>query len=392
MNKLTQLLLVIVLTFAGLSIIRADGTDNVSIVNPLYQLTAKNIQIQDFLDAGSNIMTFDIYIYHTNEDQSGPFEFAAGQYYFDFNQEIANGGNLTYSIIPNSSDFTNPDAVPINPSVTGGILRLDRNPNLVPGQGPIIATSFPGTRVVKVQLQTTAPSFSLRNLNLRWRSWVSGIPLTMVYAFIGGVSTDITLDGTLVIDSNNIFLPVNLANFTSVTDRNNVNLNWSTTSEENNSGFNIERSLNNNQWSLVGYVKGNGTSTSPKSYSFTDKNLNSGVYKYRLKQIDYNGNFQYYNLQNEVNIGVPGEFSLKQNYPNPFNPVTKIDFDMPKDGFVSLKIFDMNGKEVKTLVNEFKNSGYYSIDLDASALPSGTYFYKFESGNFGSTRKLVLLK
>ena len=187
-------------------------------------------------------------------------------------------------------------------------------------------------------------------------------------------------------------LPVELASFVSVITNNNVTLNWSTASETNNSGFDIERSIVNGQWSMVGNVVGNGTTTSPKNYSFTDRNLNSGNYNYRLKQIDYNGNFEYFTLSNEVVIGVPVNFELSQNYPNPFNPSTKIDFQLPKDGKVNISVYDNSGKEVMTIVNEFKTAGYYSVNLNASSLSSGVYFYKINSDNYSSVKKMMLVK
>ncbi len=111
-----------------------------------------------------------------------------------------------------------------------------------------------------------------------------------------------------------------------------------------------------------------------------------------MKQIDFNGNFEYFNLNNEVVIGVPSSYGLSQNYPNPFNPSTKIEFQIPSDGNVSVKIFDMSGKEVSSLLNEFKSAGYYSIDFNASALSSGTYFYAITSNSFTATKKMVLMK
>ncbi len=187
-------------------------------------------------------------------------------------------------------------------------------------------------------------------------------------------------------------LPVELASFASIITNNNVTLNWSTASETNNSGFDIERSITNGQWSVVGNVVGNGTTTSPKNYSFTDRNLNSGIYNYRLKQIDYNGNFEYFNLSNEVIVGVPRSFELSQNYPNPFNPSTKIDFQLTIDGNVNISVYDNSGKEVMTIVNEFKTAGYYSVNLNASSLSSGVYFYKITSDNFSSVKKMMLIK
>ncbi len=187
-------------------------------------------------------------------------------------------------------------------------------------------------------------------------------------------------------------LPVELAAFTSIINRNNVTLNWSTVSETNNKGFEIERAKLNVDWSKVGYVNGNGNSTIQSNYTFTDRNVEKGGYFYRLKQIDYNGSFKYYNLSNEVNIGIPSSYNMSQNYPNPFNPSTKVDFDLPFDGKVSLVLFDMSGKTIGTLVNEFKPAGYYSVHFDASGLSSGMYLYRISAGNFEVTKKMMLVK
>ncbi|MEO8666577.1 MAG: hypothetical protein ABI462_13880, partial [Ignavibacteria bacterium] len=135
-------------------------------------------------------------------------------------------------------------------------------------------------------------------------------------------------------------LPVKLASFTSIVSRNTVRLNWTTTSETNNARFEIERSAVSQDWSKVGTVGGNGTVTNPTSYSFTDRNLSTGSYSYRLKQVDFNGSFEYYNLNNEVVIGAPTGFELSQNYPNPFNPSTNIEFGLPEAGNVSIKVYD----------------------------------------------------
>ncbi|MBK9406341.1 MAG: T9SS type A sorting domain-containing protein [Ignavibacteria bacterium] len=190
-------------------------------------------------------------------------------------------------------------------------------------------------------------------------------------------------------------LPVELSSFTSAVSGRDVSLNWSTASEENNARFEIERSSTENNWTKVGSVNGNGTTTNPHSYSFTDRGLASGNYSFRLKQIDFNGNFQYYNLSNEVVIGTPDNFSLTQNYPNPFNPSTKISYSIPSEGKVSLSIFDMTGKEVKSLVNSVQTAGYYSVSFDGSSLASGVYYYRVTvtgQNNFVATRKMLLVK
>lgn len=188
-------------------------------------------------------------------------------------------------------------------------------------------------------------------------------------------------------------LPVELSSFTSVINSRNVTLNWSTSSEINNSGFDIERKVSTNEtWSKVGNVTGNGTTNETRSYSFTDKDLSAGQYSYRLKQVDFNGNFEYFNLSNEVVIAAPDEYSLNQNYPNPFNPSTKISFQIPVDGAVSLKIFDISGKEVLELVNGNLNAGFHTINFNATGLTSGVYFYKLSAGNFTKVMKMSLIK
>ncbi len=202
---------------------------------------------------------------------------------------------------------------------------------------------------------------------------------------------------TSVMKFEDMPLPVELNSFTSSAEQRSVTLNWTTATETNNSGFDIERAADNGQltidnWIMIGNVSGNGTSPISHSYSFTDRNLTSGKYRYRLKQIDYNGNFEYFNLSNEILIGVPEKFELSQNYPNPFNPTTNLEFGISDLGFVSLKVFNASGKEVAILVNEVKPAGYYSISFDGANLSSGIYFYTLEANNFSITRKMLLVK
>jgi hypothetical protein len=188
-------------------------------------------------------------------------------------------------------------------------------------------------------------------------------------------------------------LPVELLTFTSTVSDKNVMLNWSTGSEINNSGFEVQRKTGNADWTKIGFVNGNGTSNKQNNYSYSDNNLQSGKYKYRLKQLDYNGNFEYYNLANEISIGVPSTFAFKQNYPNPFNPSTKIEFNLPVNGNVTLKIYDVTGKEVARLINnEFRNAGNYFVDFNGSSLASGVYFYKLEAGSYTGIKKMMLVK
>ncbi|MBS1494921.1 MAG: T9SS type A sorting domain-containing protein [Bacteroidetes bacterium] len=192
-------------------------------------------------------------------------------------------------------------------------------------------------------------------------------------------------------------LPVELSSFNSSTDKNNVTLSWATETEVNNSGFEIERKLSSDtSWKKINFVNGAGNSHTTKTYKYEDRNLATGKYKYRLKQIDFNGNYTYFNLQNEINVGLPVKFNLSQNYPNPFNPTTKINYDLPFDSKVQIKIFDMTGREVYQLVNESLTAGYYRAQFNGSAFASGTYFYQIvaNGGNqsFTKTMKMVLVK
>ena len=206
----------------------------------------------------------------------------------------------------------------------------------------------------------------------------------------------------------NSVIPVELTSFTSSVIENDVTLSWQTATETNNQGFQIERRKTQDErsedWNSIGFVNGNGTTTEPQSYSFADKNLEAGRYQYRLKQIDFDGTFEYSNVI-EVEIVGPLKFSLEQNYPNPFNPSTKIKYTIPTSpssspfakgrnevGFVTLKVYDVLGKEIVTLVNEEKPSGHYEINFDASNLASGIYYYQLRAGEFVETKKMTLLK
>ncbi|MCX6163849.1 MAG: T9SS type A sorting domain-containing protein, partial [Ignavibacteriae bacterium] len=190
-------------------------------------------------------------------------------------------------------------------------------------------------------------------------------------------------------------MPVKLFSFSYYVSGRNTTLKWVTSEELNNSGFEVYRisdAQNQNIWQKLGFVKGKGTTNTFTHYSFEDKNLNTGKYCYRIKQIDYNGNYEYFNLEGKVEITSPVKFNLSQNYPNPFNPSTKISYALPDNGYVTLKIYDMLGKEVATLVNENKNAGYYDVSFSNTQLSAGVYFYKLNVNDFTSVKKMVFVK
>jgi len=187
------------------------------------------------------------------------------------------------------------------------------------------------------------------------------------------------------------YVPVELTSFTANYFGNAVELNWSTSTETNNLGFAVERKTTNTDWSEIGFVSGNGTTTEPNFYSYSDNSLSSDKYYYRLKQQDFDGSFEYSNII-EIDVTTVSEFVLKQNYPNPFNPSTTIEFNIPEQGLVNLSVYNLLGEKVATLVNTQMESGAHKVDFNASVLASGIYLVKMTSGNFSDVIKINLLK
>ncbi len=186
-------------------------------------------------------------------------------------------------------------------------------------------------------------------------------------------------------------LPVELTSFNaSAISANQVKLSWSTATEKNNSGFVVERSVDNKAFNQIGFVKGNGTVSEISNYSFVDKTT-AADYFYRLKQVDMDGSYNYSKVI-EVNLAANLTFSLAQNFPNPFNPSTTIKYSIAKAGFTKLTVYNSLGQAVKVLVNEVKTPGEYNITFDASHLSSGLYFYKLETDGFVKTNKMLLVK
>ena len=189
-------------------------------------------------------------------------------------------------------------------------------------------------------------------------------------------------------------LPVELTSFNSFVHGSDVELKWSTSMEINNSHFEIERKSVPGIWKSVGLVSGSGTVNFPTDYDFKDRNVAIGNYRYRLKQVDYNGNYEYFDLQQLVTVGIPVRFELGQNYPNPFNPSTKIYYKLHTSDFTTLKVFDMTGKQIAVLVNKRQEAGTYEVNFSASqfGLTAGVYVYKLDSGGFSITKKMVVLE
>ncbi len=197
--------------------------------------------------------------------------------------------------------------------------------------------------------------------------------------------------GLILEFTDTAYVPVELIFFKSKIENNNIILTWQTASELNNKGFYIEKSSDKKTWFNIGYVVGKGTTTEFNSYSYADEKTESGIQYYKLKQVDYNGNYEYSNiLKVSLTTSIRGE--LLQNYPNPFNSSTIINYSIPNKSLVTLRIFNSLGQNIKTLINETKEEGEYKIKFDARDLPSGVYFYRINAGEFSQIKKMIIIK
>jgi len=192
------------------------------------------------------------------------------------------------------------------------------------------------------------------------------------------------------------FVPVELTSFSASVIDGRIELSWSTATELNNLGFDIEQSFDNENFNKIGFAPGFGTTTETKAYNFIVEDLVSGFQYYRLKQIDFDGTETIYNSV-EVEGPLPGEFALFQNHPNPFNPSTKISFTLPVEANVKIRLFNMLGQEVGEIVNSDFQPGTHKVDFNAEGLSSGAYIYTIESKgfdgrSFSSNKKMILLR
>jgi len=189
---------------------------------------------------------------------------------------------------------------------------------------------------------------------------------------------------------------VELTSFTGKVVNGKIMLNWRTATETNNQGFDVESSTDNKSFQKIGFTPGYGTSTQSHSYSYSLDMTNSDKQYFRLKQVDFSGEYEYSNVV-EVSSPLPSSYSISQNYPNPFNPATRIDFEVPADAKVKITVYNALGQKITDLVNRQYAAGRYDVNFLAGNLSSGLYFYVIEArGNDGSsfvtTRKMMLMK
>lgn len=268
------------------------------------------------------------------------------------------------------------------------IIAYDKDDYFLPIDGEVYTNDTnlgDGSAVVNTNSTT---SYTFENLVNLEEYYFTVIP------FNGeGTQINYKINGTLPRAINIQAVPVELTSFSANINENLVTVNWITASEKNNSGFEVERrSFNDvNNWDNLGFVEGSGTTTETNSYSFNDKLSTPGKYCYRIKQLDFDGAFNY---SNEVVVEYvsPNSFRLNQNYPNPFNPSTKISFQLADDSQVSIKVYNVLGQLVSTLLDENLAAGSYEREFNAANFNSGVYFYKMETENFSDVKKMILAK
>lgn len=249
-----------------------------------------------------------------------------------------------------------------------------------------IGWMFSGTQTVSYDCSFLAGQ---RNVAFRFILYVSGLFGSL------GYQDGFLVDDFKIMGPPNDDIPVEVTSFNADVNDASVQLNWVTATEINNNGFEIQRATitegNYSAWEKVGFVKGTGNSTEPMSYTFSDDQFSGSTqYAYRLKQIDYDGSFEYSEVV-EVEV-TPIQYTLEQNYPNPFNPATTIKFSLPVAENVTITVYNQIGEVVKELVNQEFEAGHHKVSFNANDLASGMYIYTINAGDYSQSRKMILMK
>ncbi len=246
-----------------------------------------------------------------------------------------------------------------------------------------------GTKIVTIILKGIANSTG--SANLQWQ--LAGDFRQIISTFDNNLSQHEITEAATFVEPTAAPLPVELSAFNAYLQKDNVLLNWTTATEINNYGFDVERKeINDNDWLKLAFIKGSGNSNSVKQYSYRDNKISNGKYYYRLKQIDSDGKYEFSKtIEVEAN-NTPSNFELMQNYPNPFNPDTHIKFTVPEKTFINISIYNTLGEKVSEVVNDIYETGTYEKIFRANNLSSGTYLAVLKSGSRILTQKMTLLK
>lgn len=346
------------------------------------------LSIRNEAQTTGNTYEFDVYLQKTGATW---VDYSWGQFVITFNTAIVRpGGVLYFTFVPGSSQLTTASQIPVQGklSISGNELRVAAGTPPGSGSGSMISLVSPGTRILRFRIVSTTlagglgtpVSFAAVAPNIAWKS-ASPNPYTQIAGYVTGVSTTLP-QGTFTGPLTNAPLPVELTTFRARLNGKAVDLAWRTATESNNAGFEVQRrtGAGENDWQDLGFVQGAGSSSTPRDYTYTDMQIpSSGDAYYRLKQIDRDGKFDYSSVVS-VKIGSSASFALFPNYPNPFRGTTTIAFTLPQDAQTSVKVYDLNGKLMKTIAEEYMKSGYNSMTMDAAGMMPGTYKYIVQSG------------
>ncbi|HNT66427.1 MAG TPA: T9SS type A sorting domain-containing protein [bacterium] len=243
---------------------------------------------------------------------------------------------------------------------------------------------------------------SLMDFNALGKSWTAGDTLVVLFKNIAGGSFD-GMNYKITHRTTNdefqqvgdVVLPVELTLFEAQAENDQtedlVVLSWRTVGESNNLGFQVEKAGAGQEFVNIGFIAGAGSTNQAQAYRFEDRDVQVGSYRYRLKQIDTDGSFTYSEIV-QVTVMPPQEYALSQNYPNPFNPETHIAFQVKQEGRVTIKVYDILGRETATLLDQTMKAGTHKLSFDGRAMPSGLYFYAMQAGDFRQVKKMMLLK
>jgi hypothetical protein len=370
--------------------------------NPTFTVTLTND-----LQTDASHYQFDVYLLRTG---SNSFELSGSQFSFSYNTSVLNSGTLTAAWDMSTTGLNSGNApLPAPNTATAGVIKCGSKAPPGIGSGTIISNTGLGTKIGTLKLSNSA-SFSQGSLGVGFLTIGQNAYYTKISAYVAGSSIELTSIvpalGTFSNLLGNAPLPIEINSFNSNVTERQVNLSWTTKTEQNSNRFEIERSAVNangvtGTWASVGVVPASGSSNSPKNYSFTEKDLQAGKHQYRLKLVDNNGSFKYSSVI-ETEVAVPKNFEVSQNYPNPFNPTTRINYSLPYDSKVTVEVFNITGESLGQIVNQEQSAGYYSVNFNSSSLyrniASGVYIYRVSavdksSGKSSSSiKKMMLLK
>jgi hypothetical protein len=195
----------------------------------------------------------------------------------------------------------------------------------------------------------------------------------------------------LAIENSGSPLPVELAGLRAVANGDRVLLTWETASEWNNAYFQVEAAASEREFVPLGTVEGTGTTSAPQTYRYLTSDLAPDTYRFRLKQVDVDGSFTFSDIVS-VDLQTPDRLALWGNAPNPFHDVTSIQYEIPRDVHVTLRVYDVLGRRVATFVDHYQSAGRYEVTVDGASLASGTYFYRLSAGNRTATRRMVVAR